>query len=234
VAVIHGGPGAGGEMAEVAVELCSGRSILEPLQTARSLPAQVEELKGLLEQCAQLPVTLIGFSWGAWLSFILAARYPAMVKKLVLIGCGPFEDRYVPAIMQARLSRLSDGERRQLAGILEILNGPDKGDSEKKNKKSKKSKKNRAFHLLGELLSRADAFDPIKPEKPQAAYPSCRVDNADSADSSDGADIYQSVWKEASHLRQTGELGAHTRRRWRGLLEGGLAFEADGRAAAAR
>jgi pimeloyl-ACP methyl ester carboxylesterase len=231
VAVIHGGPGAGGEMAEVAVELCSGRSILEPLQTARSLPAQVEELKGLLEQCAQLPVTLIGFSWGAWLSFILAARYPAMVKKLVLIGCGPFEDRYVPAIMQARLSRLSDGERRQLAGILEILNGPDKGDREKKNKKNKK---NRAFHRLGELLSRADAFDPIKPEKPQAAYPSCRVDNADSADSSDGADIYQSVWKEASHLRQTGELGAHTRRRWRGLLEGGLAFEADGRAAAAR
>jgi pimeloyl-ACP methyl ester carboxylesterase len=203
VAVIHGGPGAGGEMAEVAVELCSGRSILEPLQTARSLPAQVEELKGLLEQCAQLPVTLIGFSWGAWLSFILAARYPAMVKKLVLIGCGPFEDRYVPAIMQARLSRLSDGERRQLAGILEILNGPDKGDREKKNKKNKK---NRAFHRLGELLSRADAFDPIKPEKPQAAYPSCRVDNADSADSSDGADIYQSVWKEASHLRQTGEL----------------------------
>jgi len=65
VALIHGGPGAGGEMAEVAVELCSGRGILEPLQTARSLPAQVDELKELLEQSIQLPVTLIGFSWGA-------------------------------------------------------------------------------------------------------------------------------------------------------------------------
>ena len=94
VAVIHGGPGAGGEMAAVARELCSGRGVLEPLQTAHSLQGQVEELKGLLEENAQLPATLIGFSWGAWLSFILAARYPAMVKRLVLIGSGPFEEKY--------------------------------------------------------------------------------------------------------------------------------------------
>ena len=199
MAVIHGGPGAGGEMAEVAAKLCSGRGILEPLQTARSLPAQVEELKGLLEQSAQLPVTLIGFSWGAWLSFILAARYPAMVKKLVLIGCGPFEDRYVPAIIETRLSRLSEGERRQVAGIMEMLNGPDKGDREKKDNK------NRAFHRLGEMFEKTDAFDPVKPERPQEAYPSCGADSADS-ERADSADIYQSVWEEATHLRQTGEL----------------------------
>jgi hypothetical protein len=47
VAVIHGGPGAGGEMAPVASELSRSQGILEPLQTALSLPEQVEELKSI-------------------------------------------------------------------------------------------------------------------------------------------------------------------------------------------
>lgn len=37
LAVIHGGPGAGGEMAPVARELASARGVLEPIQTATSL-----------------------------------------------------------------------------------------------------------------------------------------------------------------------------------------------------
>ena len=44
IAVIHGGPGAAGEMAPVANELASSWGILEPLQTAMSLQGQVEEL----------------------------------------------------------------------------------------------------------------------------------------------------------------------------------------------
>ena len=65
MAVIHGGPGAAGEMAAVANELASNWGILEPLQTATSLQGQVEELKTVLEKNASLPVILIGFSWGA-------------------------------------------------------------------------------------------------------------------------------------------------------------------------
>ncbi|HLC23076.1 MAG TPA: hypothetical protein VJL08_01335 [Dehalococcoidia bacterium] len=37
VAIIHGGPGAPGEMAPVALELSAVTGILEPLQTATSL-----------------------------------------------------------------------------------------------------------------------------------------------------------------------------------------------------
>ena len=85
VAVIHGGPGAGGEMAPVARELASDRSVLEPIQTATSLEGQVAELRAVLEIHGDLPITLIGFSWGAWLSFIVAARYPAIVGKLILV-----------------------------------------------------------------------------------------------------------------------------------------------------
>ncbi len=193
-AVIHGGPGAGGEMAEVARELCTGKGILEPLQTAHCLQGQVEELKWLLKESADLPVTLIGFSYGAWLSFILAARYPAMVKGLVLVGSGPFREKYVPSIMKTRLSRLSQCEEDQVRSIFAILDGQNNSDYEK----------NRALALMGELFSKTDAFDPIDPINPvdSIKHKSAVLDLIMPCQ----ADIYQSVWKEASHLRQTGEL----------------------------
>ena len=60
VAVIHGGPGAPGGMAPVARELSANRGVLEPLQTATSLEGQVQELKTVLKDHSDLPVTLIG------------------------------------------------------------------------------------------------------------------------------------------------------------------------------
>ncbi len=41
VAVIHGGPGAPGEMAPVARELSSVSGVLEPLQTATTIEGQI-------------------------------------------------------------------------------------------------------------------------------------------------------------------------------------------------
>src|SRR5258706_5398992 len=101
-AVIHGGPGAPGYMAPVARELSFEWGVLEPLQTANSLEGQVQELRILLEKNADLPVTLIGSSWGAMLSFILTARYPELVKKLILIGSAVFEARYAGGIQETR------------------------------------------------------------------------------------------------------------------------------------
>ena len=176
-------------MAEV---LCSDRGVLEPLQTEGSLWAQVEELKSQLQEHANLPVTLIGFSWGAWLSFILAARYPAMVKRLVLIGSSPFQEKYAQKIMQTRLSRLSEEEGRQVRSILAILDGQNDGDCEK----------NRLLARMGELFLRADSFDPIDDIEPNE----CKSMESDYSIIPCHADIYQSVWKEASHLRQKGEL----------------------------
>ena len=79
LAVIHGGPGAPGEMAPVARELSAFRGVLEPLQTAMTLEGQVRELQEVLKEHGNLPITLIGFSWGAMLSFIFTARYPELV-----------------------------------------------------------------------------------------------------------------------------------------------------------
>ena len=50
IAVIHGGPGAGGEMAPIARELASSWGVLEPFQTVTSLEGQIEELKTVLEK----------------------------------------------------------------------------------------------------------------------------------------------------------------------------------------
>ena len=49
VAVIHGGPGAAGEMTPVARELSADRGVLEPLQTAATLRGQIDELRAGLE-----------------------------------------------------------------------------------------------------------------------------------------------------------------------------------------
>ncbi len=85
-------------MAPVARELASGWGVLEPIQGAASLEGQLEELRTALEENGDLPVTLIGFSWGAWLSFVLAANYPTIVRKLILIGSGPYEEKYAARI----------------------------------------------------------------------------------------------------------------------------------------
>lgn len=179
IAVIHGGPGVSGEMAPVARELASDCGVLEPLQTAVSIEGQVEELKAVLEKNADLPVVLIGFSWGAWLSFIVAANYPAIVKKLVLIGSGGYEEKYAAEIHQTRLNRLSEEERKELETLIKILDNPAAED------------KITAFARLGELCSKADSYNPI-------IYDSEIIDYR--------VDIFQSVWKEAAEMRRSGRL----------------------------
>ena len=188
VAVIHGGPGAGGEMAPVAHELASGWGVLEPLQTAASLEGQVEELKTVLEKNGDLPVTLIGFSWGAWLSFIFSAKYPAFTKKLILIGSGPYEEKYAAGIEETRLSRLSEEEREEVKSIIEVLSIPEVED------------KKTAFVRFGALFSKADAYNPIRGEFAESEVIDYQFD------------VFQSVWEDAAELRRSGkllELGKH-------------------------
>ena len=104
-AVVHGGPGAAGEMAPVARALSVSRGVLEPLQTETSIDAQVDELHTILRDHADWPTVVIGFSWGAWLSLILAARHPDSAARLILVGAGPFRQEYVAQLLEARQQR---------------------------------------------------------------------------------------------------------------------------------
>ena len=182
VVVVHGGPGAGGEMAPVARVLASDRGILEPIQTATSLDGQIEELRSVLKESGDLPVILVGFSWGAWLSFIVTAKYPSYVKKLIMIASGPFEEKYAGRVHQTRFSRLDEKERAEVSSLIEVLYNPSAEN------------KDTAFEQFGALYSKADAYDPI----------------SNGSDLSDAIeyrfDIFQSVWKEGAELRSSGEL----------------------------
>ena len=185
VAVIHGGPGGAGAMAPLAKALAKNRGILEPLQTAQSLEGQVKELRTVLDNNADTPVVLIGHSWGAWLSYILAARHPDLVKKLILVGSGPFEARYIKTLVENRFKRLSEKERSEFENIVNRLNDPETKDKGK-------------YHAqLRELSYKMDTYDPI-------------TDEPDEADASELVDcsgeIYQGVWKDAAELRRTGKL----------------------------
>lgn len=122
---------------------------------------------------------MIGFSWGAMLSFIYTARYPSSVKKLILIGSGPFEEKYAANITETRLRRLSDAEREKALSLMETLNGPSIGD------------KNALMAQLGNLLSKADSYDPVPHE---SEVLECQYD------------INRSVWEQARELRSSGKL----------------------------
>ena len=179
VAVIHGGPGAPGEMAPVARRLSSFGGILEPLQTAKTVEEQIDELKIVLKTSGNLPVTLIGWSWGAWLSFIFTAQYPAFVKKLILIGSGPFEEKYALNIMKTRLDRLAEKEKAEVLSLIKVLDDP------------AITYKNTVMARFGKLISKADSYDPI-PHKSEILE--CQYDT------------YQNIWEQAMELRSSGRL----------------------------
>jgi len=177
--VIHGGPGALGQMAPIARKLSSIRGVLEPFQASSSIEGQIQELQTILKKHGEFPITLIGHSWGAWLSFIFASRYSSSLKRLILIGAGPFEKKYVQHITKTRLSRLNEEEELKLYALEEALEDPHGKD------------KNKIFSEFGSLMFKIDSFDPLPFNSQELEY---------------RYDIFKSVWQEARELRQSGKL----------------------------
>lgn len=179
LAVIHGGPGAPGEVAPVARELSAVRGVLEPLQTATTLDGQVQELRSVLEEDALAPVTLIGYSWGAFLSWITAARYPLLVGKLILVSSAPFEESYAGSIIRTRLDRMNAEERTEAKALITQMEDP------------AVENKDTILARLGLLLSHADSYDPVAftDESFHTQY-----------------NIFRGVWDQARELRRNGVL----------------------------
>ncbi|HSA37635.1 MAG TPA: alpha/beta hydrolase [Methanoregula sp.] len=179
LAVIHGGPGAPGEVAPIARELSVVKGVLEPLQTATTLDGQVQELRSVLEEEALAPVILIGYSWGAFLSWITATRYPSLVGKLVLISSPPFEESYAGSIIRTRLDRMNTEERKEARALITQMEDP------------ARENKDKILARLGVLLSRADSYDPVAftDESFHTQY-----------------NIFRGVWDQACDLRRKGVL----------------------------
>ena len=179
VAVIHGGPGAAGEMAPVAQELSQYQGILEPLQTKTTVDGQIQELGHIIKDHGDAPVTLIGHSWGAWLAIMYTVRYPLTVKKIILVSSGPFEEKYVPQITQTRLNRMNEEEKQKLQSLVNILN-----DSHEKQK-------DKVFAQVGSFFLHTDSYQLLKTTKSKM-----RVQYR----------IFENIWKEADGMRRSGKL----------------------------
>jgi len=177
VAVVHGGPGAPGHMAPVARRLAAKRGVLEPLQSALDVDGMVEELRSALEEHADGSVTLIGSSWGAMLSFLVAGRHPEIVRQLILVGSGSFDARYGPLTLENRLKRLSADDRAEVLELMKVVEGPDADRV--------------SFSRFGELLDSVDTYEAIE-EK----------DDPDALE--EQPEVYRKVWPEVESIRSEG------------------------------
>lgn len=179
VVLLHGGPGAAGSLQPVAEKISATAGTLEVLNNGLSINEQVFEVYEDILRFCDLPVVLAGHSWGAWLSWIFTARYPGLVKKLILIGAGPFESRYAGEITATRLSRLEEDEQVQLKVLSQKL------------KNAKDEEAGELFRKLGNLSARADLYDPVAGNHHQGAL---------------RYDVFRNVWPAADQLRKAGEL----------------------------
>ncbi len=181
IAVVHGGPGAWGSVAPIAAELSRDGGVLEPYQTAYTIDGLVDELRDVIVALGERPMTLIGHSWGAWLVWIVAARCPDLVRKLILVGSGPFEVRYAEGIDAVRFSRLTEAERTEVSTAFERFSDPTTPN------------RNDLLGRIGALMGKADTYDPLPIE-------------SDDLSPEGDPDAFARIWPEANAMRKRGEL----------------------------
>lgn len=180
--VVHGGPGAVGTVAALARELSKDIGVVEPLQTRDSISDLLIELDEVITTNCDKPITLIGHSWGAWLVFIYAAKYPQRVKKVILVGSGPFEVQYISDIADNRMKQLTENERVEFDELLKRLNSDNAIE------------KDRLLKRLGEIVNKSDNYCPLEI-------------NSDKEDCLPvEGEKYSAIWREAAALRESGEL----------------------------
>ena len=182
IAVIHGGPGACGSVACIGKELSKSFGVIEPIQTKHSIPELIEELYEQICGRAKEPITMLGHSWGAWLVVLFAAKYPELVKQIILVGSGPFKKEYVELILQRRLKNLTDNEAELFRHLLAQL------------KNNSTTNKDEILGRLGTLAEKSDSYELLEKQDNE-------VDNLPT----DG-EAYSSVWPQADEMRSNGML----------------------------
>jgi len=182
VVLVHGGPGASGTMEGMAKKICSQKGVIEAIQTRYNIDSLLVELKGIVSLHSHPPLTLIGHSWGAWLSILFVSKYPEQVKKLILVAAAPMEEKYASEIMKTRLERLDDDEKEVLSRLM------------KKIRTAPQNRKDATFKEIAAIMRKTDAFQPESTSYRNATFE---------------YNIYESVWTEAERMRSSGELLQH-------------------------
>ena len=137
--VLHGGPGAIGSARSLAREL----GAIEVLNYGSSIQDQLDEIHNAVEEMKIEEPVIVGHSWGAWLAVLYAAQYP--VKKVVLIGCGAFDEKYLGQMQKRRMGKLSEKEQAKADEYFQQLN----------------SGKLKELSEFNRLMSKMDAYEMI-------------------------------------------------------------------------
>ncbi len=178
--LVHGGPGARGSLKDLAVMMSGDLGILEINQTKLSIKELIEDMNKYITKICKSKVVLLGHSWGAWLVCLYAYRHPDKVKKLILVGSGSFDIKYVKEFNDRRLSRLSKDEKNEYDILM-------------KNFMSNNfSNKDEVMTEFGKLMAKLDTYE--------------FQDNEYSTIGEASFQMFNSIWNEASNLRKTGEL----------------------------
>ncbi len=183
--LLHGGPGAPGEMAPVARRLCDRFRVLEPLQrTSGEVPLtvarHVADLREVLrEPLKEGPVRLVGFSWGGMLALTYAARHRPDVERVIVIGCGTFDQRARQAYQASLAQRMDEDTLRRIEGIkAQLVGEPDR------------RRRNELLAQIGSFYARLQSWDPL-PAESEEALP-CDEKG------------FEETWKDALALQERG------------------------------
>lgn len=172
---LHGGPGAGGELAGLAEDISSAKGVIEPRLYSLGITEQLEYLSGIITRFGDQKVVLAGYSWGAWLGIMLAGTYPQLISKLILVSCPLFQSAEAKNIMDTRLRRMDEGQKNKLATLTRFL-------AEAEND----AMADESLAEIGKLVLQVDAYSPLYlPD----AFLECSYK------------IYKSIWQEALKLR---------------------------------
>ncbi len=131
IILIHGGPGAPGNLAPIGRYFADDFRLFEPFQRSSSdLPLTVDrhisDLHDFIRQhCPNEKPHLLGHSWGAMLTLAYAAEYCECVDSLILVGCGTFDSRHRKILKQTIQQRITPEIRAQLESIGNDIPNPD-------------------------------------------------------------------------------------------------------------
>lgn len=183
VVLIHGGPGARGSLEDLAEMLSEHVGVLEINQSKYAIDDLIEEMKRHIENHCHEKIVLLGHSWGAWLVCLFAYKYPEYVHKVIMVGSGSFEQGYVEAFHQRRLSRLTEEDKSYYDQLMKDFTSDDM------------SIKDEVMAEFGQLMAKLDTYETISAH----------------ANGQANFKMFQAIWSEANNLRKTGELLEITR-----------------------
>lgn len=177
--MLHGGPGAPGSVAGLAIGLAGELEVWEPLQRrSGDVRLTVDRHVADMRDVAPSRATIIGASWGAMLGLSYAARHLERVRALALIGCGTYDEasraEYERRI-DANVGAAGRERRRELRAAMEKARDP--------------AERDRLLALRGALNAEAQSVD-LLPDAPSDPLPA-------------DADGHEETWRDV--LRRQAE-----------------------------